>query len=305
MQATAPTTIEREVRIQASPETVYSYFIDPAKMTQWMAMRAESDPKVGGRLRWDMNGFDIARGEYLELVPFSRIVFTWGWESLADSIRPGASRIEVTLRPDGDATVLKLVHSGLDEAAAQAHGDGWSYFMPRLAEAAATGRPAEPPEPLNESVALASQLNTLLCELRDVLEDTTDPSLAARTSGSGWTAAVTAGHVITHLALAQLAVDTAHGIRSPLVDFTSEQLAENNASLASAVAQPRESLLARLKSDGPTSVESIKSLEPASLENGQSMAFAGGMRLSARDLIQGPLLGDIRWHLDDIKAALA
>lgn len=305
MQATALTAIEREIRIEASPETVYGYFIDPAKMTQWMAMKAESDPKVGGRLRWDMNGFDIARGEYLELVPFSRIVFTWGWESLGDAPRPGATRIEVTLQADGTGTLLKLVHSGLDEASAETHGQGWDHFMPRLAEAAASGRAAQPNEPLTESAALASQLNTVLCELRDVLEGASDSPLAARTVGSGWSAAVTVGHVLSHLTLANFAADTARGVRSPIADLTAQQLEANNATLMSATAESRDGLVAKLMADGPAAVEAIKAIEPARLANSQPMAFAGGAPLTARDLIQGPLLADIRWHLDDVKAALA
>ena len=305
MQATASTTIEREIRIGAPPETVYSYFTDPEKMTQWMAMKAEADPRPGGALRWDMNGFDIARGEFLELVPFSRIVFTWGWESLGDAPGPGSTRIEVTLLQDGTGTILRLVHSGLDAASAEAHGQGWDHFMPRLADAAGSGSPAQPrPEALTEPVELASKLNSLLCELRAVLDATTDEALQRRTPGSGWNAAVTIGHMISHLALAQFAADTAAGTRSPIADLTLEQLNANNATLVTAEAEARAALLTRLKAEGPVAVETMRALKPAALDNGQPMAFAGGNRLTARDLIQAPLLGDVRAHLDDVRAAL-
>ncbi len=305
MQAIASTTIERELRIAAPPATVYSYFTDPAKMTHWMAMEAEADPRPGGALRWNMNGFDIARGEYLELVPFSRIVFTWGWESLADVPRPGTTRIEVTLRPDGDGTILTLVHSGLDEATGAAHGEGWAHFLPRLAQAAGSGSPATPcPETMSEPVQLAARLNSLLCELREVLEGAGDADLERRTSASGWQAAVTTGHILSHLTLVGFAVDTAAGRRSPIADFTLEQLNANNATLNTATPEPVAGLLAKLRTEGPAAVEALRSIQPADLEKSQPMAFAGGNRLTARDLINGPLLADIRGHIDDVRGAL-
>ncbi len=70
--------VEREVRIAASPEVIYEFFIDPAKMIQWKGTDAALDPRPGGIYRVNVTGRDIARGEYVELVPYSRVVFTWG-----------------------------------------------------------------------------------------------------------------------------------------------------------------------------------------------------------------------------------
>jgi len=39
--------------------------------------------------------------------------------------------VTVTLTPDGNHTVVKLVHSDLpSEGAAAAHGDGWDHYIP-------------------------------------------------------------------------------------------------------------------------------------------------------------------------------
>ena len=70
--------LEREVRIAASPETVFSFFTDPDQMVRWKGKAATLDPRPGGIYRVDMNGSDIARGEYVEVEPPSRVVFTWG-----------------------------------------------------------------------------------------------------------------------------------------------------------------------------------------------------------------------------------
>ena len=81
--------VEREVRIAARPQTVFSFFTDPAKMMQWQGISAELDPRPDGIYRVSMNSQNIASGRYREIVPYSRIVFTWGWEGEDSPLPPG------------------------------------------------------------------------------------------------------------------------------------------------------------------------------------------------------------------------
>jgi uncharacterized protein YndB with AHSA1/START domain len=130
--------IEREVRIEARPETVFGYFTDPVKMLRWKGVEAALDPRAGGIYRVRVHHDLVAKGEYLEIVPYSRVVFTWGWEGDAN-FPPGSSTVEVSLVPDGDATVVRLRHSGLDAEGAGQFDAGWQHYLPRLALAAAGG----------------------------------------------------------------------------------------------------------------------------------------------------------------------
>ena len=137
MPTTEATIIEREVRIAATPETVFSFFTEPEKYVRWKGQKAELDPRPGGVFRVDFDGKDIARGEFVEVEPCRRLVFTWGWEGEGHPIPPGSSIVEVTLEPDGDGTVVRLVHRDLPEAAVPKHAEGWDLFLPRLVEAVA------------------------------------------------------------------------------------------------------------------------------------------------------------------------
>jgi uncharacterized protein YndB with AHSA1/START domain len=129
--------IEVSIRIEARPETVFRYFIDPERMCTWMGVTADVDPRPGGRYRVNVNGRDVAIGEYLEVVADERLVWTWGWDG-NDGLPPGSSTVEVTLTPEGDATVVRLRHSGLpDDDAATNHRKGWDHYVARLALAAA------------------------------------------------------------------------------------------------------------------------------------------------------------------------
>jgi len=138
--------IEREVQIDASPDTVFEFFTDPAKMVQWKGAQATLDPRPGGVYRVQMNEQAIAIGEYVEIDPPHRVVFTWGWEGDFAATPPGSTTVEITLTPVGDGTLVRLVHSGLPSPeSAEVHGQGWDQYMPRLAIVAVGGDPGAVP----------------------------------------------------------------------------------------------------------------------------------------------------------------
>ena len=128
--------VEKEVHIGARPEIVFSYFTEAEKMQMWMGQQATLDPRPGGTYRVDINGEHIAAGEYVEVVPYTRVVFTFGWEGDGAPIPPGSSTVEITLTPDEDGTLVRLRHYGLPSEMQDVHEEGWDHYMPRLAKAA-------------------------------------------------------------------------------------------------------------------------------------------------------------------------
>lgn len=142
--------VEREVRIEAQPETVFAFFVDPKKMRLWMGRSAELDARPGGLYRVEVNDQAKARGEYVEVDSPRRVVFTFGWEGQEHgegphAVPPGASRVEVSLQPDGDGTLVRLRHLELPEGSRPIHGEGWDLYLARLAIAAAGGDPGPDP----------------------------------------------------------------------------------------------------------------------------------------------------------------
>lgn len=138
--------VEVETRIAASPEAVFEFFTDADKMIQWMGRSAELDARPGGVFRCDINGRSIASGEFVELDPPRRAVFTWGWEGDEPIVAPGATTIEVLLEPEGDGIHLRLIHRDLPGAEAAAkHREGWVHYAERLATVAGGGDPGADP----------------------------------------------------------------------------------------------------------------------------------------------------------------
>jgi uncharacterized protein YndB with AHSA1/START domain len=132
-------TVERDVRVEAPPASVFKFFVDPDQMIRWMGVEATVDPRPGGIYRLNVTGRDVACGEYVEVVPNARVVFTWGWEDEENPVRPGSTTVEVTLEPDGANTIVRLRHFGLPGGPDDRHADGWEHYLSRLVVAASGG----------------------------------------------------------------------------------------------------------------------------------------------------------------------
>ncbi len=132
-------TIEQTVRIEAAPEVVWRYWVEPERLAEWFGVRHDVVPEPGGRCRIEMgHGRPVMSGEYVELQPYERLVFTFGWEGNepGTALAPGSTRVEVTFVPDGDATILTLRHSDMPATHAADHAKGWAEHLPKLAAAA-------------------------------------------------------------------------------------------------------------------------------------------------------------------------
>lgn len=139
--------IEREIRIDAEPETVFAFFTDPEKMVRWIGVGATLDPRPGGVFSLNTIAGYSFEGKYLEVEPHRRIVFTWGYDhfpSDPNPLPPGSSTVEIELVPDGDVTIVRLTHR-VPADLADFHVMGWEHYLDRLAIAAAGGDPGDDP----------------------------------------------------------------------------------------------------------------------------------------------------------------
>lgn len=115
--------LTREVVIQASPETVFSYLTDASKMKEWFGEIVEADARPGGIFHVGKLEGDQCYGEYVEVKPYEKVVFTWGGIL---GLETGESTVEITLKSKGDSTHLNLRHYDIRlKPAADGFGAGW------------------------------------------------------------------------------------------------------------------------------------------------------------------------------------
>jgi uncharacterized protein YndB with AHSA1/START domain len=126
-------------RLKATPAKIYAAWTDPRQIARWwgpegaVVLEAEADVRVGGRFSKHTRTPDgeehVVSGIYREVVPNEKLVFTWAWRSTPER----ESLVTVTLTPDGDATILTLLHEQFfDEPARDGHRFGWSGALDAL-----------------------------------------------------------------------------------------------------------------------------------------------------------------------------
>lgn len=76
-----------------------------------------------------------ARGQFVELVPDSKVVFTWGWVD-HPGVPPGSSTVEIEITVEEGGSLVTLTHHDLPDDEVQVHRLGWEHYVPRLARAA-------------------------------------------------------------------------------------------------------------------------------------------------------------------------
>ncbi len=128
--------------LAATPAEVYAAWTEPSLMQQWMAHIIEGDVRVGERYRHEMTGDDgrtyIHTGEYLELIPSTRIVQTLHGYPKGDPAPEHREFLDITLRPLG-ATQTELTLAdcwdgeGMDAEGEEAVKVAWSGWLDGLA----------------------------------------------------------------------------------------------------------------------------------------------------------------------------
>ena len=137
--------VTRELVIDASPETVWEFLVDPEKIVRWKGVSAAMQLWAGGAYRVEVIPDRVAVGEIVECDPPHRLVHTWGWEG-DENVPPGATTVEYELRPEGEGTLLRFTHRDLpSKQSAESHTHGWDHYLPRLAEAASGHDPGRDP----------------------------------------------------------------------------------------------------------------------------------------------------------------
>ena len=117
--------------LPAPREEIWTLWTTPERMPAWIldGGSATLDVRVGGRYHLDMHyeGKSFPHdGEYLEVVPPSRLVFTWISEGT--EWKPTIVTLELEDR-DGDTEIV-LTHEGLlSEKNARDHEGGWIEIM--------------------------------------------------------------------------------------------------------------------------------------------------------------------------------
>ena len=138
--------IIENIFIKADPILVFEFFTDAALIARWHGVDAETDPRPGGIFRLNVTGEDYKVGEFVEVDPPRRVVFTWGHPDGVDNFPPASSTVTVTLEAAGGGTNVRVHQTGFpDTAQRNSHSIGWRHYLERLIDVAEGRNPGRDP----------------------------------------------------------------------------------------------------------------------------------------------------------------
>lgn len=122
MNTTLSTTDGRSVlrierRLAQPPERVWPALLEPERLATWFPTTVTVEPRVGGRVEYGTG----EPGTVTDLDPPRLLAYTWDEDHL---------RWELT--PDGDGSLLVLVHTFDDRAGAASFAAGWAGCLDAL-----------------------------------------------------------------------------------------------------------------------------------------------------------------------------
>ena len=123
--------------IDASREELFEAFTNPKIMSEWfypdedMSVEVNNTFKVGGGYTLKMHGKDGVTythvGEYKEIVPPEKLVFTWNSDFVQNTL------VTIAFNKSDSGTEIVLTHDLLpSEEQAECHVGGWNGCLARL-----------------------------------------------------------------------------------------------------------------------------------------------------------------------------
>ena len=127
----------------ATRERVFAAWTDPEQVVKWFGPEtcrvrdAEIDLRDGGTYRFQVSspqcGETAVYGQYREVKPPGRLVYTWKWESDPD-YADRETLVTVEFIDRGGSTELRLTHENLPNTeSGRNHEHGWNGCFDKLA----------------------------------------------------------------------------------------------------------------------------------------------------------------------------
>lgn len=130
----------------ASVEDLFGAWTQAEKLKQWWKtlqyelIDVEGELQEGGKIKYRFGdqGQDklVIEGEYQEVVPNEKLVYTWNWRFLDGEVEPSDFKLNVKFEKTESGSKLDIQQDNLDndEEAIKPHREGWDHALESLAQ---------------------------------------------------------------------------------------------------------------------------------------------------------------------------
>ena len=139
MQNQTNSTLKISHYFSQSPEKVWQAWTDPAIVKSWFGsdpngtvLDASLDVRLGGRFEVTFQNADKTQftctGEYKEIEPYQKLVFSWAWKDRADV----QELISIVFQAKENGTTIFFEHANIDPATTHGYESGWKSTFEKL-----------------------------------------------------------------------------------------------------------------------------------------------------------------------------
>lgn len=139
MQNQANSTLKISHYFSQSPEKVWQAWTDPKLVKSWFGsdpngtvLDASLDVRPGGAFEVNFQNADGTQftsiGEYKEIEPYQKLVFSWGWKDRPDVIES----ISIVFQAEQNGTTMFFEHANIDPTTTHGYENGWKSTFEKL-----------------------------------------------------------------------------------------------------------------------------------------------------------------------------
>ncbi len=119
--------ITKEIWIKASVQEVFDSFTNAEAMLKWHGKEVETNPVVGGIYRVVFENGDTIIGEFKEVVPGKKVVYSARYMEV-DSV------VTISFTEEDGGTRVELYQEFAPDQDISSFKEGWGYFLGLLKE---------------------------------------------------------------------------------------------------------------------------------------------------------------------------
>ncbi len=139
MQNQVNSTLKISHDFSQSPEKVWQAWTDPNIVKSWfgsdpngIVLDASLDVRPSGKFEVTFQNADgtqfTCTGEYKEIEPYRKLVFSWGWKDRADILE----LVSIVFQAEQNGTTMLFEHANIDPATTHGYENGWKSTFEKL-----------------------------------------------------------------------------------------------------------------------------------------------------------------------------
>ncbi len=145
MEANTNANVNTGMDFSVSPDSLYQAWTDPEQLKQWWKPMGSQLTDVvnelnkGGKIEYKFQADErenlIITGEYLEVVPNEKLVYTWNWQMNDEALDDSEYKLTVIFKSAENGSRLEIAQeNNKDQEPLIPHKHGWEEALDHLAQ---------------------------------------------------------------------------------------------------------------------------------------------------------------------------